>query len=454
MRAKAWITVLAALAVAASAAWAQKKSAAKDAAAAPKQFVVKAPAGDYLALLTPGGGAPKAFTETVALPLPADAKKAQLLIVNQKTGYAARKSLSLGKGTTNVALKSDDFTLVHRLRVKVTGAGDKPVARAAVTVTDAKGGTATKQIEDASGGVVEFADVPRGEGTVTVIPDVGSETSQKRSFELAAGETALSITMALPEVKSVVEGSEPAAAPPAPTPPAAPPAAQPTAPPAAAPAAPPAPAKAPPSGLMRLFIGLLNLIVLAAIVFGVYLLAKKQGWTVEKAVKALGIQPDTPLGAPSGPSAPVSPGVAPPPPPVVEDPNRCQFCGEVKDAAGNCACTVAPGQAAPATAAAPLGGVSREGPRLIGVAGAYMGHIFPLAGEATIGRDVSNAVPLDQDSSVSRSHAVITPMNGGYLLRDAGSSNGTLVNGVRVTETQLNPGDEVGIGGTRFRFEA
>jgi len=82
-----------------------------------------------------------------------------------------------------------------------------------------------------------------------------------------------------------------------------------------------------------------------------------------------------------------------------------------------------------------------------------MGQIFPVTGEATIGRDPGNAVSLAVDSTVSRRHAVIAAQDSGYVIRDQGSSNGTFVNGARVTESPLRPGDEVSIGGTRFRFE-
>jgi pSer/pThr/pTyr-binding forkhead associated (FHA) protein len=83
-----------------------------------------------------------------------------------------------------------------------------------------------------------------------------------------------------------------------------------------------------------------------------------------------------------------------------------------------------------------------------------MGQVFPLGGEATIGRDPGTEVPLAEDTTVSRRHARIRASDGGYCLEDLGSSNGTFVNGGRVTEAPLRPGDEVSIGGTRFRFES
>ncbi len=82
-----------------------------------------------------------------------------------------------------------------------------------------------------------------------------------------------------------------------------------------------------------------------------------------------------------------------------------------------------------------------------------MGRVFPISGTATIGREPTNPVPLDQDTTTSRRHAQITDEGGSYRIQDLGSSNGTYVNGSRVTEALLQPGDEVSIGGTRFRFE-
>ena len=418
-----------------------------DATAAEKrQIVIKAPPGDYTVFVSPGSTPPKGFTETIAVDAPEGAEKLTVLVVDKKTGYAARQEVTLAAGTTNVELASDDFTLVHRVKVLATGKGGQPVALATVTLTDAAGIQHSEQIDEGSQGEVVFRYIPRGEATITVLPDGGAETIKKLDLELAPGETELTVPVAMPEVENVVAATAPVA--PAD---AIAPAPSTTATPAAPPAEP-----APDGGGWgwRLLGNLLGWMALAAVVYGVYVFAKKNQWTVEKAVKALGVQPEIEGGVQpsSGPSQPVNPGVAPAPPPVVEDPNACQFCGEVKDAAGNCGCTVAPGQGLPA--AAPVVGVaSSAGPRLIGTTGTYMGHIFPVSGETVIGRDAANAIALDQDSSVSRRHAVIFPQDGGYALRDEGSSNGTMVNGARVTETALQPGDEVSIGGTRFRFE-
>src|ERR687897_248330 len=69
----------------------------------------------------------------------------------------------------------------------------------------------------------------------------------------------------------------------------------------------------------------------------------------------------------------------------------------------------------------------------------------------SIGRDPSNDVVLP-DAMVSRRHAVIEYRGSQYFLRDCNSSNGSLVNGDRVTERTLRDGDLVAIGTARMLF--
>jgi hypothetical protein len=58
------------------------------------------------------------------------------------------------------------------------------------------------------------------------------------------------------------------------------------------------------------------------------------------------------------------------------------------------------------------------------------------------------------DSNVSRRHAELRAVGGGYVIVDLGSTNGTRVNGVAVREQLLRNGDEVSVGSSRFRYEA
>ena len=52
--------------------------------------------------------------------------------------------------------------------------------------------------------------------------------------------------------------------------------------------------------------------------------------------------------------------------------------------------------------------------------------------------------------SAAPAHAQITETEGGWLLRDLSSENGTYVNGQRVTERLLADGDRVQFGTSRF----
>src|SRR5262245_28577497 len=69
----------------------------------------------------------------------------------------------------------------------------------------------------------------------------------------------------------------------------------------------------------------------------------------------------------------------------------------------------------------------------------------------SIGRDPSNDLVLP-DAMVSRRHAVVEFRSSQYFLRDCNSSNGSLVNGDRVSERSLRDGDLVAIGTARLLF--
>ena len=72
---------------------------------------------------------------------------------------------------------------------------------------------------------------------------------------------------------------------------------------------------------------------------------------------------------------------------------------------------------------------------------------------ALVGRE-SRSLPLS-DNTVSRRHCELLPSNGDWVVRDLGSSNGTYVNGGRVTGTApLKIGDQVRVGRTLMVFGA
>ncbi|MFI1396991.1 DUF1707 and FHA domain-containing protein [Streptomyces sp. NPDC020681] len=71
-----------------------------------------------------------------------------------------------------------------------------------------------------------------------------------------------------------------------------------------------------------------------------------------------------------------------------------------------------------------------------------------------IGRDPANGLRLSHDS-VSRIHAELSLQGNLWILRDLGSTNGTTVNGRRVTgSVVVQDGDMVGFGRMSFRLTA
>lgn len=69
----------------------------------------------------------------------------------------------------------------------------------------------------------------------------------------------------------------------------------------------------------------------------------------------------------------------------------------------------------------------------------------------SIGRSRDNDVVVE-NLSVSRNHARIRRQNGKYILTDLNSANGTFVNGVRVSKTEIVHGDLVSVGKHKLQF--
>ncbi len=70
----------------------------------------------------------------------------------------------------------------------------------------------------------------------------------------------------------------------------------------------------------------------------------------------------------------------------------------------------------------------------------------------TLGRHPDNSIQV-LDRIVSKEHCRITlGPDGGYIIRDVGSLNGTFVNGEKTSERSLNHGDQISLGNTNYRF--
>ena len=96
----------------------------------------------------------------------------------------------------------------------------------------------------------------------------------------------------------------------------------------------------------------------------------------------------------------------------------------------------------------------RKVPGLIYLGGQQVGRRIMLADDRiTLGRS-PEATIMQRDNHVSRLHIVIEfdPDRNGYRVQDLGSSNGTLLNGARISEAILKDSDKILIGETMLRF--
>mgnify|MGYP000164970850 FL=1 len=99
----------------------------------------------------------------------------------------------------------------------------------------------------------------------------------------------------------------------------------------------------------------------------------------------------------------------------------------------------------------------RRAARLVVVASPSLapGATVELDAATSVGRGAENELRIDGDDFVSSRHAQFEVRQDGLWLADAGSTNGTYVNGARVTTArQLREGDVVRIGQTDLRVEA
>ena len=116
---------------------------------------------------------------------------------------------------------------------------------------------------------------------------------------------------------------------------------------------------------------------------------------------------------------------------------------------------------APADAAAPAAAAPARGAREKRAEGrgalrlrllepsARKGEVIPIPAEVTVGRGGGCGIVLADDTYVSTLHARLYQQNSQVFVEDLGSTNGTFVNGKRITSaTRLKRGDQVQFGQT------
>lgn len=172
----------------------------------------------------------------------------------------------------------------------------------------------------------------------------------------------------------------------------------------------------PPNPLGQAVVYLLGIGIAVGAIYAAMRLLKKEPAALKAKLEQLGVQ------------IPAADADEPPPPPVPVAPARLEpiVLGD------------APAQATGT-------------PRLVSV----LGESFEIPeGETVLGRESGLGISLPGEPTVSRRHASLIRTGDTVRVVDHGSTNGTFVNGAKVSgEAFLRPGDEVQFGAIRFRYE-
>ncbi|MBC8066358.1 MAG: FHA domain-containing protein [Chlorobia bacterium] len=366
----------------------------------------------------------KAPEATLDLPLPV-AENNNLYVWDRKTGNVAMKSVGSLKGTWK--LTAADYVLAGKVVVRVEHEGD-PVAVAFVKLKDAAG-EKESQIDASKKGEAIFFGIKPGKVDVTVRYNsngVDAEPAQQSfilnskraepdpTFIVSLAQDVETVGSKEPDEGTVKttggEGSKPEDSKPADKP-------------------------APKGSVFgSIIVYLLALGAAgAAIYFGLRYMKDNQD-KVKAQLQKVGVQvpdPQDPAQQDPGP-APIP--IAPAPPQKIM----------LDDADPN----LPPAPSTPNS----VPPVSVSQPSLV----MENGDVFPIPdGETSVGREAGNGLALVTESTVSRKHATIQKNGVEITVRDEGSSNGTFVNGVKVsTDVILRPGDQVHFGQVIFRYEA
>jgi hypothetical protein len=92
--------------------------------------------------------------------------------------------------------------------------------------------------------------------------------------------------------------------------------------------------------------------------------------------------------------------------------------------------------------------------KLKGTSGSVVNRSFPIDESILLGSSADCDVQLDEPGVSPRHAEIRLGSDRSLLLRDLGSTTGTLLNGERVRESQLGSGDEIRIGTCRMMLQA
>jgi hypothetical protein len=93
-------------------------------------------------------------------------------------------------------------------------------------------------------------------------------------------------------------------------------------------------------------------------------------------------------------------------------------------------------------------------PRLVAQSPEFEGKVFDLSGpELTVGRVADNRIQIEH-ASVSGHHAVFKLDQLDYTIKDLDSTNGTRINGERVTQQKLRRNDILRLGNIELLYDS
>ncbi len=408
-------------------------------------FIEESPREFWVQKAPTTGPSPQAIrseTSTVELDLAGHADGETVYVWDHKTGNLASDSVADVKQKSTWSVASTDFKDIAEVQVRVEHAG-QPVAAADVTLDDGRR-PQTQLLDPSTKGLVDFFGIKPGQLKITVKYKTNDGTAKSVTQLLDASATRTdplpraAISLA-EDVATVAPTSSSTAAPAETT-------AQPGAPApgtgsgATAPVAGAAAAKQETSNPIGSFvIGLISLGVVAGLIFVFFRYATQNKDLVQSKLQQLGVD------IPKQGDDPQQYDPAPAPPKKAEPVQKIILGGDS-----------APdpiGMAPMATASSVATAIALTGePRIV----SDTGDAMPLPdGETIVGRDVGLGLSLVGESTVSRKHAKLVKNGNEVTVTDLGSTNGTYVNGVKISApTRLQPRDAVQFGSVRFRYEA
>ena len=355
-------------------------------------------------------------------------KADRVFVVDTQSGRVASKAVSeIQNGTWNVT--KEEFTAIYKLRVEVT-APKGPIAAASVEIADATG-KRTQLIDPSSNGVALFMFVKPGEVKVAVTYKANGKDQDpvKQTFTVG-GDKDPTLKVALPGGDANPSSAAATNAPSGSTSKSKD---------SSSDASSDGKVDAGRNPAGNLLMTLISFAIVGGIGYYIYLFMKKNPDKVKDTMTKLGADIPKPYDPNDDPAKDPNP-IAPIKPQPMQQIILDQSSAPATPVGSPVAVISQP------TPAAAVTGI----PKLI----ASDGSAFDLPeGETVVGREFGNGLVIPNDT-ISRKHASLLKMGTSVEVQDHGSTNGTWVNGTKVSRSQsLRPGDSVRFGSIEYRFE-